>query len=134
VDTGSDDVSKGLRMFHEQKPDANVHFYRNFPAEDYARLLNNAACIVGNSSSALREGAFLGVPAVNVGTRQQGRERGENVVDADYDANTIETAVRGQTAHGRYPASTLFGDGQAGQRVANVLADAEIVIQKRLAY
>jgi UDP-hydrolysing UDP-N-acetyl-D-glucosamine 2-epimerase len=134
VDAGSDDVSKGLRMFHEQKPDANVHFYRNFPAEDYARLLNNAACIVGNSSSALREGAFLGVPAVNVGTRQQGRERGENVVDADYDATTIETAVRGQTAHGRYPASTLFGDGQAGQRFANVLADAEIVIQKRLAY
>ena len=59
VDAGSDDVSKGLRMFREKNPEANVHFYRNFPAEDYARLLNNAACIVGNSSSALREGAFL---------------------------------------------------------------------------
>ena len=134
VDAGSDDVSKGLRMFREENPDANVHFYRNFPAEDYARLLNNAACIVGNSSSALREGAFLGVPAVNVGTRQQGRERGANVTDADYAAAAIETAVRGQVAHGRYPGSTLFGDGQAGQRVANVLADAEITIQKRLAY
>lgn len=134
VDAGSDDVSKGLRMFREQNADANIHFYRNFPAEDYARLLNNAACIIGNSSSALREGSFLGVPAVNVGTRQQGRERGPNVADAGYDATTIETAVRGQLAHGRYPTSTLFGDGQAGQRVANVLADAEIVVQKRLAY
>ena len=134
VDAGSDDVSKGLRMFREQNPDANVHFYRNFPAEDYARLLNNAECIVGNSSSALREGAFLGVPAVNVGTRQQGRERGPNVADADYDAAAIESAVRRQIAHGRFPRSTLFGDGQAGQRVANVLADAEITIQKRLAY
>jgi UDP-N-acetylglucosamine 2-epimerase len=134
VDAGSDDVSKGLRMFREQNSDANIHFYRNFPAEDYARLLNNAACIIGNSSSALREGSFLGVPAVNVGTRQQGRERGPNVADAGYDATMIEAAVRGQLAHGRYPTSTLFGDGQAGQRVANVLADAEIVVQKRLAY
>ena len=134
VDAGSDDVSKGLRMFREKNPDANVHFYRNFPAEDYARLLNNAACIVGNSSSALREGAFLGVPAVNVGTRQQGRERAPNVTDADYDADKIEAAVRAQIAHGRYPGSMLFGDGQSGQRVANVLADAEINVQKRLAY
>ena len=134
VDAGSDDVSKGLRMFRENTSEANIHFYRNFAAEDYARLLNNAACIVGNSSSALREGAFLGVPAVNVGTRQQGRERGPNVLDADYDANAIEDALRAQIAHGRYPASTLFGDGQSGQRVANILADAEIGVQKRLAY
>ncbi len=134
VDAGSDDVSKGLRMFREQNADANIHFYRNFAAEDYACLLNNAACIVGNSSSGLREGAFLGVPAVNVGTRQQGRERGPNVADAGHDAGAIESAVRGQIAHGRYPASSLFGDGQAGQRVANVLADAAITVQKRLAY
>jgi UDP-hydrolysing UDP-N-acetyl-D-glucosamine 2-epimerase len=134
VDAGSDDVSKGLRMFRESDPDANVHFYRNFAAEDYARLLNNAACIVGNSSSALREGAFLGVPAVNVGTRQQGRERGPNVMDAGYDAAAIEGALRAQIAHGRYGVSTLFGDGHSGQRVANILADAEISVQKRLAY
>ncbi|MCZ6840054.1 MAG: UDP-N-acetylglucosamine 2-epimerase [Alphaproteobacteria bacterium] len=134
VDAGSDDVSKGLRMYREQNPQANVHFYRNFPAEDYACLLNNAACIVGNSSSALREGAFLGVPAVNVGTRQQGRERASNVADATYEAASIENALRGQIGKGRYPRSTLFGDGQSGQRVASVLADAVINIQKRLAY
>lgn len=134
VDAGSDDVSKGLRMFREKNPGANVHFYRNFAAEDYARLLNNASCVVGNSSSALREGAFLGVPAVNIGTRQQGRERGPNVTDAGYDADAIESALRAQIAHGRFPGSTLFGDGRSGQRIANVLADAEINIQKRLAY
>ncbi len=74
------------------------------------------------------------MPAVNVGTRQQGRERAPNVTDAGYDAGAIENAVRAQLANGRYARSTLFGDGQAGQRVANVLADAEIVVQKRLAY
>lgn len=134
VDAGADDVSKGLRVFREHNPQANVHFYRNFAAEDYARLLNNAACVVGNSSSALREGAFLGVPAVNIGTRQQGRERAANVADVGYDAAAIEAAVRRQIAHGHYESSTLFGDGQAGQRIANILADAEITVQKRLAY
>ena len=134
VDAGSDDVSKGLRMFREENPDADVHFYRNFPAEDYARLINNTAVLVGNSSSALREGAFLGVPAVNVGTRQGGREHAANVCHADYDPDAIETAARAQMDHGRYESSHMFGDGHAGQRIANLLADSEIVIQKRLAY
>jgi UDP-hydrolysing UDP-N-acetyl-D-glucosamine 2-epimerase len=134
VDAGSDDVSKGLRMFRERNPDAAIHFYRNFAAEEYASLLNNAVCIVGNSSSALREGAYLGVPSINVGTRQAGREHGPNVVHAMYDADSIENAIRHQLIHGRYPRSTLFGDGTAGQRIANILADAEISIQKRLAY
>ena len=134
VDAGSDDVSKGLRMYREENPGANVHFYRNFPAEDYARLINNAAVLVGNSSSALREGAYLGVPAVNVGTRQGGREHAANVRHADYDAAAIEAAARAQMAHGRYECSHMFGDGQAGQRIANLLAESEIVVQKRLAY
>lgn len=134
VDAGSDDVSKGLRVFREAHPDMPIHFFRNFAAEDYARLLNNCAAIVGNSSSALREGAFLGVPAVNVGTRQQGRERAGNVIDADYDTRAIEAAIRLQLAHGRYPQSHLFGDGEAGKRVAGILAEAEFVLQKQLAY
>jgi len=134
VDAGSDDVSKGLRMYREDNPDANIHFYRNFPAEDYARLINNARALVGNSSSALREGAYLGVPAVNVGTRQMGREHAANVRHAVYDADQIEGAMRGQIEHGRYESSKMFGDGQAGIRIANLLAESEIVVQKQLAY
>ncbi|MGZ0247932.1 MAG: UDP-N-acetylglucosamine 2-epimerase, partial [Alphaproteobacteria bacterium] len=134
VDAGSDDVSKGLRMYREDNPDANVHFYRNFPAEDYARLINNSAALIGNSSSALREGAYLGVPAVNVGTRQTGREHAENVRHAVYESEAIERTTREQIEHGRYGCSEMFGDGQAGVRIANHLAQNEIVIQKQLAY
>ena len=134
VDAGSDDVSKGLRMYREENPDANVHFYRNFPAEEYARLINNSAVLVGNSSSALREGAYLGVPAVNVGTRQGGREHAANVCHADYEPGAIEQAARSQMDHGRYESSHMFGDGHAGVRIANLLADSEITVQKRLAY
>ena len=134
VDAGSDDISKGLRMWRERYNPKKLHYYRNFSVEDWARLIHNAACVIGNSSSALREGAFLGVPAVNVGTRQQGREHGPNVVHVGYHAAEIEAAARRQIAHGRYERSMLFGDGFAGKRIADILASAEISIQKRLAY
>lgn len=134
VDAGSDDVSKGLRIAREQGKAQKIHFYRNFTPEDYARLINNAACLAGNSSSALREGAFLGVPAVNIGTRQGGREHGHNVVHAPYEREAIERVIRSQLAHGRYSRDFMFGDGNAGKGIADVLARADIKIQKRLAY
>jgi UDP-hydrolysing UDP-N-acetyl-D-glucosamine 2-epimerase len=134
VDAGSDDVSKGIRRFREKHRPEKIHFYINFSVEDYARLINRAACLVGNSSSALREGVFLGVPAVNIGTRQSGREHGPNVRHVGYDNKEIEAAIRKQIAHGRYERSTMFGDGKAGQRIADVLAEVELRVQKQLQY
>ena len=135
VDAGSDDISKGLRVFREaEKPDY-LTFYKNFNPEDYARLIKNAVCLVGNSSSGLREGAFLGVPVVNVGTRQQGREHGANVMDAGYDAADIEAKIRKQIAHGPYKPDPIFGDGSAGKRIAKLLAEMPLGgVQKKLTY
>ena len=134
VDAGSDDVSKGLRVFREHNNPDYLHFYRNFSPEDYVRLLKSCAVLVGNSSSGLREGAFMGVPVVNIGTRQQGRERAENVTDVGYDAGAIEAAIRKQLKHGPYTPSKLFGDGTAGKQIADILATAEFRIQKMLSY
>lgn len=134
VDAGSDDVAKGLRMFRERYNPTHIQFFRNFSVEDYARVIANCACLVGNSSSAIREGSFLGVPAVNIGTRQQGRERSNNVVDVGYAAADIIQAIRPQIAHGRYPSDQLYGNGQAGERIASILGSAKFKIQKRLAY
>ena len=134
VDAGSDDISKGLRMYREKEQPDNMHFFRNFSPEDYVRLLHNSECLIGNSSSGIRECSFLGVPSVNIGSRQSGRECGENVIHAGYDADQIESAVRTQLAHGKYEGSDLYGDGQASRKIADILASAEIVIQKRLAY
>ena len=134
VDAGSDDVSKGLRVHREHNGDGKIHFFRNFPPEDYARLIGNAACLIGNSSSGLREGAFLGTPTVDVGSRQHRRERGDNVVHAPHDAAVIEQQARAQIAHGRYARSALFGDGKAGERIARHLAEAPLTIQKTLQF
>lgn len=134
VDAGSDDISKGLRMFRENEKPDYVHFYRHFSVEDYNRLIANCACLVGNSSSGIREGSFLGVPAVDIGTRQASRERAANCINVSYSHKEIEDAIYYQLNNGRYPANTMYGDGKAGQRIADILADVNISIQKRLMY
>ncbi len=134
VDAGSDDISKGLRMYREQKKSDSLRFYRNFETRDYARLIANCSCLIGNSSSAIREGAFLGVPAVNIGTRQQAREHAGNVIFVDYNANEIARAIEAQLKMERYPSSALYGTGDSGIKIANILSDANIKIQKCLNY
>ena len=134
VDAGSEDIATGMRSFREQKRPEYIRFFKNFPIETYVRLMLACACTVGNSSAPIREGAFLGVPAVNIGTRQGGRDRGPNVLDAGYNRAEIVAAVRRQLAHGRYAADHLYGDGGAGSRIADVLARAPLSVQKRLVF
>jgi UDP-hydrolysing UDP-N-acetyl-D-glucosamine 2-epimerase len=134
VDAGSEDISRGMRKFRERCRPDYIRFYKNFPVETYVRLMTNAACLVGNSSAPIREGAFLGTPAVNIGSRQAGRERGRNVVDVAPECGAIVAAVRAQVAHGRYESEHIYGDGSAGTRIANVLAAAPLHVQKRIQY
>lgn len=122
VDAGSDDVSKGIRHFRELNMQEPIYYYKNFSPEDYARVISNAVCCVGNSSSFIRECSFLGVPAVIVGDRQQGREHGNNAVFATYDAEDIAEKLRYQIGRGRYPADSRYGKGDAGARIAEELA------------
>jgi UDP-hydrolysing UDP-N-acetyl-D-glucosamine 2-epimerase len=134
ADAGSEDIARGMRKFREQHRPDYIRFYKNFPVETYVRLMLSCACAVGNSSAPLREGAFIGVPTVNIGSRQRGRDRAGNVMDAGYGRVEIAEAVRRQLANGRYPSDHLYGDGQAGGRIADVLATSTLRVQKRLCY
>ena len=134
ADAGSEDVSRGMRKFRERHQPQYLRFYKNVPVEIFIRLMLNCACAIGNSSAPLREGAYIGVPTVNIGTRQQGRDRGSNVVDVPSDRARIVGAVRRQVAHGRYASDHLYGDGDAGDRIARILAQAPLRVQKRLHY
>lgn len=120
-DAGSDDNSKAIRTFRENTGAQNFHFFKNFSPEDYGRVLANAALAVGNSSSFLREGSYLGVPAVIVGDRQEAREHGSNVCFSKYNKSEILKNVTSQLNHGRYKKSTLFGNGDAGSKIANCI-------------
>ena len=91
---------------------------------DFLRVLYNSSCLVGNSSAGIRECSFLGIPVVNIGSRQQGRDRGVNVFDVDYDRREIGQAIERHLSNGRYPQDTLYGDGRAGERIAALLSPA----------
>jgi UDP-N-acetylglucosamine 2-epimerase len=121
-------------VFREKESPQQFHLFRNMFPEDFLRLLVNATAIVGNSSVAIRECSFLGVPAVNVGSRQQGRERGVNVIDVDHDRAEIVSAVREHLGRGRAPSDHLYGDGRAGERIADCLARMPLTVEKRLTY
>jgi UDP-hydrolysing UDP-N-acetyl-D-glucosamine 2-epimerase len=134
VDAGSDGTSNGIRSFREQYRPENIHFFKNMAPTDFLRLLYSSKCLIGNSSVGIRECSFLGVPVVNIGTRQTGRERGDNVIDVGYCRDEIKSAVQQHFANGRYRRDCLYGDGRAGQRISQVLAQAPLEIEKRLTY
>ncbi|MEQ1757972.1 MAG: UDP-N-acetylglucosamine 2-epimerase [Vicinamibacterales bacterium] len=134
ADAGSEDISRGMRKFREHRRPEHIRFYKNFPIHTFVRLMAACACAVGNSSAPLREGSYIGVPTVNIGTRQTGRDRGANVLDAGHDRAEIIRAIKAQVAHGRYPSDHLYGDGGAGVRIAAVLATSPLKVQKRLHY
>jgi len=134
IDAGSDKVSKGIRIFNNKHKELNYGYYKNFSPEDYNAVLNNAVCAVGNSSSFIREGSFLGTPAVEIGDRQEGREIGKNVIRCGYKKDEILQSVDYQIQHGRYESENIFGDGTAGVSIANYLATVNLDINKRMTY
>jgi UDP-hydrolysing UDP-N-acetyl-D-glucosamine 2-epimerase len=134
ADAGAEDVARGIRKFREHEDDSRLHFFKNLPTDDYVRLMKRTACIVGNSSSAIREGSFIGTPAVDIGLRQAGRQRGANVVAVGYDRADIAAAIETQLEHGSYESEPIYGDGHAGERIAEVLSRVEVTVQKRITY
>jgi UDP-hydrolysing UDP-N-acetyl-D-glucosamine 2-epimerase len=134
VDAGADGISRGIRVFREQGRGKNFHYFKNMEPDDFLRLVYNSQGIVGNSSVGIRECSFLGVPVVNIGDRQSGRERGSNVVDVPYEADAILSAIKKQLKHGRYESERIYGDGKAGERIADLLATQPLVSAKQIAY
>lgn len=119
-----------------------VTVHKNIPAPDFVGLETQAACLVGNSSAALIEAPYFGLPAVNVGERQRGRERAENVIDVTYDRGLIKAAIERALydeafrnhIHNLTPP---FGDGTAYRRITGVLATVELddrLLNKRMTY
>jgi UDP-N-acetylglucosamine 2-epimerase len=108
----------------------------------YVSLLRYASAMVGNSSSGIIEAPFFGLPVVNIGSRQQGRQRAENVLDVPHDCRAIEQALRTALSDQDFvtrarQCTNPYGDGHAGERIAAALAEIPLdrsVLQKRLAY
>ena len=134
IDAGSDVFTKEIRIFREKNKEIkNILFYKNFTPEDYAIILNNCSCIFGNSSSGIRESAYLGKASVNIGSRQNLREISSNVINVECSSEQIVKAVIKQN-NKKYKKSFLYGNGTAGTKIAKILSNCELNISKKLNY
>ncbi len=134
VDAGSDGTSNGIRTFREKENPENIHFFKNMDGLDFLRLMKNSKMLIGNSSAGIREGSYLGVPFLNIGNRQQRRLRGENVTDVGYNRLEILNAIKELEGNGRFSKSNLYGDGESGKRIADILAIVELKSSKTISY
>jgi len=134
VDAGNDEISLELRKLIESKKLTNIRFLKNLAPEDFLILFKNCSCIIGNSSSALREGSFLGVPAVNIGSRQNNREHGRNVIFTNANYKNIIKAVNYQLNKKKYEKEKIFTIGNAGKKIASILSKCNLNIKKTLKY
>ncbi|HEX8358012.1 MAG TPA: UDP-N-acetylglucosamine 2-epimerase, partial [Segetibacter sp.] len=134
ADAGSDAVSQCIRNIRSNPSYSHVHFFDNMMPTDFLRLVYNADCLVGNSSMGIRECSFLGIPVVNIGTRQSGRERGRNIIDVEHDKNKIIEAIEYWQKHERPEQSFVYGAGDAGKKMADVLATVPLRYSKTLQF
>ncbi len=135
-DAGSQDIAKGIRKWREKIDTNKMHFFKLLTIEDYIQLLKHTSCLIGNSSSGIRESAFIGTPVVNIGTRQNGRDRGRNVVNSNYEIKNIYRAIIKQiNRNQKYNSSNIYGSGNTAKKIVNKIIEIKkINIQKMIRY
>ncbi len=133
-DAGSDGTSNALRTYREENPNNMFRFFKNMEGKDFLKLLFHSKCLIGNSSVGIRECSFLGVPVVNIGTRQNRRVRGNNVKDVDFDEVRLLEVINLQLKSNNLKQEEIYGNGDAGFKIAEVISKAKLEIKKVISY
>ncbi len=134
VDAGSEQISQQIRTWRELRKDKNFFFIKNLETKYFYNLLNLSKCLVGNSSAGIRDAGFLGLPVVNIGTRQKGREHGKNVINSSYEISDIHKKIL-YSINKKCKKNYIYGDGNAAKKIVKILKKIKkIEIQKRLNY
>ena len=128
ADAGSRELSERTRQFLERNSDAQM--FVNLPALTYWSLLRHADLMIGNSSSGIMETPSFALPTVNVGMRQQGRERARNILDAAPDKTEILAKVAlARSADFKVSLQGMqnpYGDGHASEKIVSVLTSVPL--------
>jgi GDP/UDP-N,N'-diacetylbacillosamine 2-epimerase (hydrolysing) len=123
----ADAGSEGIRTILQQRSAAgSLRLATHLPRAEFASWMAAADVLVGNSSAGIIEAATFGTPVVNIGLRQNRRERNANVTDCGVEAEAVDAAVRQALRHGKYPGHNAYGDGATGPRIAQLLADVPL--------
>ena len=135
ADAGSEEISAAIREYREKKYIQKAWFVKNLDHETFFHVLKMTRCLIGNTSAAIREGSFIGVPTVSIGTRQNGRERGKNVINSKYNTKEIYKKIIFQMKNkNKLVRSTLYGNGNAASKIVKILETIQVNVQKKLSY
>lgn len=141
ADPGGRKMIEVIKEYHQKYPD-KIHACGSLPFEEYLGLMKITDVMVGNSSSGIIEAPSFHLPVVNIGPRQEGRERSENVIDVDYDKNEIKKAIQKALFDKKFRSKVKrcknpYGDGKASERIVKILSKIKIdqkILQKKITY
>lgn len=133
---------KMIKVIKKYRKFPFIQIYKSLPHKDYLSLMKIASVMVGNSSSGIIEAPSFRLPVVNIGTREEGRERAGNVIDVDYDKREIKRVIEKAISDRRFKEKIRkfknpYGDGKAGIRIVNILSKIKInkkLLNKKIIY
>ncbi|MBN2458167.1 UDP-N-acetylglucosamine 2-epimerase (hydrolyzing) [Candidatus Woesearchaeota archaeon] len=132
---------KIIKKIKEYEKKGILKAYKSLSHKTYLSLLKHTSVMVGNSSSGIIESSSFGLPVVNIGIRQEGRERAYNVIDTANDRESIRKSVNKALSQdfkkNICPCNNPYGDGKAAERITKVLSEIRLdnkLIQKKLTY
>ncbi len=131
VDIGAEEISHELRIFNNEVKDHKIRFMRYLPPKKFISLLNKSKCLVGNSSAGIKECSYLGVPVVNIGSRQKNRMRSANVLDVQYHTSSIKDAIAIQIGKRRFKSSDMYFVKDTAKKIAKTVAAIPLYVQKK---
>jgi len=130
-DAGSSEIIDEIK-------NSGLSWYPSLSTDEFVNVYRNIGAIVGNSSSGIHESSTFGIPAVNIGTRQQDRERAQNVIDVGYDKESIKAGIEQALFDVEYRKSVEnitnpYGDGKSAKRIVELLKTVNLsgIVQKR---
>ncbi len=142
-DDGSEEIINILKNLEQSNN--KIRTYKSLPFLTYLSLIKHSSFMIGNSSGAIIEAPVLGTPVINIGTRQDGRERAPAIIDVNYDKKEILNAINKalydkkfrEIVDKKISPYNPYNDGKAAERIVNVLENVEIdskLLNKRLTY
>ena len=134
-DAGSEDISRGIRKWREKFGDHKTRYFKNLEQKYFYHILNKTECLIGNSSSGVREGCFIGVKNICIGSRQSGREIGKNTFMIKNNEKTLisllNKILKSKTKKIK---DYRYGDGYAAERIVKILKNINFKYEKKLKY
>jgi len=130
IDAGSDLISKKLRVFRERLKPQWLHLVKNLDPTLFSKILKNASCAIGNSSSFVRDTSFHGTPVVLLGSRQNGREVGKNVIFYSNLNTSLTNKIKKQINHGIYQSQYIYGKPGASKKIVNKIISCNPPLNK----